>query len=177
MNNPSQKLIDLRYVDPEDWQHFIEQGGTLSDALDIKKDELEAMYTLAYQKYQNGNFKEALSVFQLLCHCNHFEAKYVLGLGATHQALKHYKLAAETYGFAAFAHPKDPRFPYHAAECHLALDNWRVAGTCFEMALDRSQGDQQHKILHEKAQRQFDILETKLISEENQKKSQEDTPS
>jgi len=171
MNNESVKGIDLRLVESEDWYEFLEKGGTLGDALDMDKNELESIYALAYEKYRNGSFSEALTIFQLLVQCNHFEAKYYLGLGAARQALKEYKLAGEVYSFAALTHPKDPRFPMHAAECHLALGDWHAAGSGYEVAVYLSKDLPEYSVLHERALKQFNLLKNKL----QQSKSTQET--
>ena len=162
MQNKVRKAIDLRYIDQLDWLEFISKGGTLSDALDIDKQELEGFYSLAYEKYTNGNYRQALPLFQLLCQCDHFDARFALGLGAVRQALKQYHLAGETYSFAALVHPCDPRFPYHAAQCHLALGNWSAAGSGFEQALICSTGKARFSDLQERAQSYVNELSIKL---------------
>ncbi|VUD69227.1 Chaperone protein IpgC [Thalassocella blandensis] len=154
--------IDLRLLEPQDWEYFLENGGTLGDALEMKEQELEAIYTLAYEKYANGNFIEAKPLFQLLCYCNHIEAKYILGLGATRQALEQYELAGETYSFAAFVHGDDPRFPFHAAECHLALDNWESAKSGFEVCIYRCENFKHYAWYMEQAQKNLEILHSRL---------------
>lgn len=163
------KAIDFRHIESADWEYYLSQGGVLADALNMRKEELDAIYALAFEKYQGGNFKQALTLFQLLCHCNHFEAKFMLGLGACRQGLKEYTLAGETYSFAALIHPMDPRFPYHAAECHLALGNWMAAGSGFEVAVERSNNRDKYFTLNKKAQQQFSILVEKLHNRDNEK--------
>ncbi|WP_444917408.1 SycD/LcrH family type III secretion system chaperone [Microbulbifer sp. JMSA003] len=161
-------------IDENDWINFLEKGGTLAEALDVNAEELEAIYTLAYKKYESCNYKEALSLFQLLCQCDHYEAKYMLGLGATRQALSEHQLAGETFSFAAIVHPHDPRFPYYAAECHLALGDWRSAGSGFEMTMLRCEGKPEFQTLNEKATAQFERLKAKLDREQQIKDKSND---
>lgn len=129
--------IDLRLVDPEDWQLCLENGGSLSDAMSMEKEELEAIYTLAEQYLSDGRYIEAKPLFQLLSYCNHCEVKYLVGLAKSREALEQFELAADTYGFAAFLHTEDASLPFYAAMCHLALDSRKEAKSCFEACVAR----------------------------------------
>ncbi|GLS24662.1 SycD/LcrH family type III secretion system chaperone [Marinibactrum halimedae] len=162
MSQKTSQAVNLHQVDPQDWQYFLEQGGTLGHALDLQESELEAMYAMAYEKYTMGAYQEALSLFQLLCRCDHFDSRFILGLGAVRQALKEYKLAGETYSFAAVVHTQDPRFPFHTAECHLALGNNIKAASGFEEAYNRSLGKPKFEKLKEKAEACLFMLSKKL---------------
>ncbi|WP_444933254.1 SycD/LcrH family type III secretion system chaperone [Microbulbifer sp. JTAC008] len=152
----------LGEISEKDWNNFLEQGGTLADLLDMKPEELKTIYALAYQKYQNCNYQEALPLFQLLCQCNHMESKYLLGLGATRQALSQFELAGEAYSLAAIVNPFDPRPSFHAAECHLALENWMQAGSGFEMTMLRCEGKPEFETLNKKAMSKFSSVKKKL---------------
>ncbi|WP_226648335.1 SycD/LcrH family type III secretion system chaperone [Microbulbifer variabilis] len=152
----------LDEISAKDWNNFLEQGGTLADLLDMTPEELKTIYALAYQKYQNCNYQEALPLFQLLCQCNHMESKYLLGLGATRQALSQFELAAEAYSLAAIVDPFDPRPSFHAAECHLALENWMQAGSGFEMTMLRCEGKPEFETLNQKAMSEFSSVKEKL---------------
>lgn len=162
MNKKNTKPIDLRFVEEKDWETFLQEGGTLSDALAIDKKSLEGIYSIAYTKYQNASFKEALTLFKLLCQCNHLESKYFLGLGAAQQALNQFKQAGETYSFAAMVYPNEPRFPFYAAQCHLALGNWKFAGSGYEMTVYLCEKNAIFPHLKEQAQHQVNILAEKL---------------
>ncbi len=169
MKNKVRNAVDMRHVDQQDWLNFLSKGGTLSDALDLSAEELDAVYALAYEKYNSGHFSAALPLFQWLCQCNHLEPSYILGLGAARQGLKEYKLAGETYSFAAYVYPNDPRFPFHAAECHLALGNWQAAGAGFEMAEALSEGRTTFTALHQQAAHHLEKLTEKFKKQPHNK--------
>lgn len=172
MKKKVRDAVDLRYVDQQDWLDFLTKGGTLGDALDLSSEELDGVYALAYEKYNAGHFSAALPLFQWLCQCNHLEPSYIMGMGAARQGLKEYKLAGETYSFAALVYPSDPRFPFHAAECHLALGNWQAAGAGFEAAEALSEGRAEFTALHQRALHHLTQLTAKL-----EKHQQDEAPS
>lgn len=52
---------------------------------------------------------------------DHYDARYFLGLGACRQSLGLYEQALQSYSYGALMDINEPRFPFHAAECHLQL--------------------------------------------------------
>ncbi|NVK57412.1 MAG: SycD/LcrH family type III secretion system chaperone [Alteromonadaceae bacterium] len=165
--------IDFNALSEQDWLDFLDQGGVLADTVDLSKEQLEAIYTLAYNLYSAGSYSQALKVFQLLCNLNHYEARFYLGLGATRQALKQFELAGETYGFAAMLYPEDPRFPFHAAQCHLNLNNVKAAGSGFEEASRRCGNASEHAAIKTESDKQIESLQACLANTQSQQISED----
>lgn len=115
-------------------ESFLAEGGTLAMLKGIATPELEQLYLMAYGNYQSGKFEAAHGVFKGLCVLNHYDARFFLGLGACRQALKQYELAIQSYVYGALVDIKDPRFPFHAGECHLQLGDLTAAESGFYSA-------------------------------------------
>ena len=97
------------------------RGGTLKDVKGISTDELEAVYSIAFNFYNTGKYDEADTLFSLLTIFDHLNEKYWFGLGAARQAKKDYDAAIAAYTYATLLNAHDPRPMYHTATCLLAL--------------------------------------------------------
>ncbi|MNJ27356.1 Chaperone protein SicA [compost metagenome] len=115
-------------------ESFLAEGGTFAMLKGVSAEELEQLYTMAYGYYQSGKLEEAQTVFKGLCVLNHYDSRFFLGLGACRQALKHYDLAIQSYVYGALVDIKEPRFPFHAAECHLQSGDLTAAESGFYSA-------------------------------------------
>ena len=102
---------------------FIQNGKTLKDIKGLTTENMEAIYSAAYSAYNVGNLDQAHKVFQFLCYFDHLEHKYWMGLGATRQMLKDFSGAVDAYSMAGMLNINDPRAPFQAANCHMALGN------------------------------------------------------
>lgn len=95
---------------------------TLKEMMPQFTDEnVEAFYTLAFDFYENGRFKEAVDFFRFLTTIDHMNKKNWLGLGAALQMQKEYEKAINAYTLAAFLDAKDPYIPFYAAECCISM--------------------------------------------------------
>ena len=111
---------------------FLRDGGTLAMLRGLSEDTLEQLYALGFNQYQAGKWDDAQKIFQALCMLDHYDARYFLGLGACRQSLGLYEQALQSYSYGALMDINEPRFPFHAAECHLQLgdlDGAEVAST------------------------------------------------
>lgn len=105
------------------------KGGTLKEIRGISNDELEAVYTVAYNFYRAGQYKEADTLFCFLTQFDHLNPKFWIGLGAVRQAKKEFEAAFDAYSYAAFLNARDPKPQYYAAVCLLALGEKEKAAT------------------------------------------------
>ncbi|AOF21279.1 TPA: type III secretion system chaperone SycD/LcrH [Yersinia enterocolitica] len=100
-------------------ESFLKGGGTIAMLNEISSDTLEQLYSLAFNQYQSGKYEDAHKVFQALCVLDHYDSRFFLGLGACRQAMGQYDLAIHSYSYGTVMDIKEPRFPFHAAECLL----------------------------------------------------------
>ena len=108
------------------------EGATMKELKGISNDEMEAVYSLAFNFYRTGKYDDAEKLFNFLALFDHLNAKFWFGVGAVRQAKKNYKMAVEAYAFASFLDITNPKPQYHAAECFLAMGDKRNAASCLE---------------------------------------------
>ena len=104
-------------------QHTLANNGTLKDIRGLTAEHMEAVYSVAYNLYEQGKYEDAHDMFSFLGLYDHLEKKYWVGLGACRQMMKRYDGAIEAYSMASMLDVDNPEMPLHAAECHLALGN------------------------------------------------------
>ena len=97
------------------------EGATIKELRGLTNDEMEAVYSLAFNFYRTGKFDDAEKLFNFLALFDHLNAKYWFGVGAVRQAKKNFAMAIQAYTYAAFLDIHDPKPQYHAAECYLAI--------------------------------------------------------
>lgn len=97
-------------------------GMTLKEAIGVSSETLEEIYCLAYGYYNQGRYKEAVSLFHFLAASSPVEYKYIFGLAATYLELG--LLADAHIGFllALKIDPTHPMPAYYAADCLLKMD-------------------------------------------------------
>ena len=110
-------------------------GSTIKELKGIKNEELEAVYSLAFNFYRSGKYDEAEKLFNFLALFDHLNQKFWMGVGAVRQVKKDYAGAVQAYGYASFLDLKNPKPQIHAAECFLAMGDKRNAASSLE-ALD-----------------------------------------
>ena len=111
-------------------------GSTIKELKGIKNEELEAVYSLAFNYYRSGKYDEAEKLFNFLALFDHLNQKFWMGVGAVRQVKKDYAGAVQAYGYASFLDLKNPKPQFHAAECFLAMGDKRNAASSLE-ALDK----------------------------------------
>ena len=110
-------------------------GSTIRELKGISNNELEAVYSLAFNYYRSGKFDEAEKLFNFLALFDHLNPKFWMGVGAVRQVKKDFSGAVQAYGYASFLDLSNPKPQLHAAECFLAMGDKRNAASSLE-ALD-----------------------------------------
>lgn len=96
------------------------KGYSLADLAGVRPEQMEALYALAYQYYNAGNFEDAANIFKGLCLYDAADERFFMGLAACQQSLKQYRAAADTYSVCCvLSGLKDPKPMYYAALCLL----------------------------------------------------------
>ncbi|BDV01937.1 hypothetical protein TDMWS_20220 [Thermodesulfomicrobium sp. WS] len=132
---------------------------TLQEVKGFSDEQMEAIYSVAYNLYQAGKYGDAVQVFSWLGMFNPFVSKYWLGLGASLQMAKDFEKALNAYAVASVtSSPKDPVPHLHAAECYLGMGNIGEAMKALQMAVDFSTGKPEHRKTFQKAQAFLEIL-------------------
>ena len=111
-------------------------GATIKELKGITNDEMEAVYSLAFNYYRTGKFDDAEKLFNFLALFDHLNQKFWMGVGAVRQVKKDFPGAVQAYGYASFLDLANPKPQLHAAECFLAMGDKRNAASSLE-ALDQ----------------------------------------
>ncbi len=111
---PEQKEKLIKHLSDE-----YNAGKSMKEALQVPEHQLENIYTVAFHKYQRGEYKQAEDLFRYLLAFDEHCYKYLLGLAASLHRQKEYASAARVYQLASLSCPVDPVPFYHAADCFL----------------------------------------------------------
>lgn len=87
----------------------------------FSQDAIEALYASGFSLYESGKYVNAVHFFRFLTLIDMNTRKHWMGLGASHQMLKEYENALQSFGYAALLNENDPYAHFHAAECFFAL--------------------------------------------------------
>jgi len=157
-----QEQILPELIENDQMKAFLDKGGVIHDLLDVSEEELESIYSIAYNLYQSNRLDDAEKLFQLLITYNHYNVNYYLGLGGCRQAKGMHKEAADTYSLAVLFDVEDPRLPYYAAECHLALGDLESAESGYYAAGLRAGDNPEYYELKTKSEGLLKLVKNKL---------------
>ncbi|MEJ0035228.1 MAG: SycD/LcrH family type III secretion system chaperone [Gammaproteobacteria bacterium] len=114
----------------QDVATYLFAGGTVAGLYGTTDEDLEAVYALGYNLYNQSRWAEALRVFSFLAMQNHVERRFHVGRGACLLMLKRHEEALRAFGLAHLLDVSDPAVALQFAECLIALrrkDDARVA--------------------------------------------------
>lgn len=130
----------------------LKQGVPMKKALGISDDMLESVYSLAYGKYQQGEYAAASHLFRYAMMLDPHTYKYALGLAAALHHNKEYQKAANIYVMASILEPRDPTPYFHSADCFLKINQPQLALAGLDMAIATASSDKRYSELKERAQ-------------------------
>lgn len=116
--------------------NFFKNFKSFGNVHGLDEDNLEAMYSAGYNYYNHGKYQEALDLFLVLKRLNHFEAKYVMAIGACKQMLKDWQGAIDSYGLVLHMTPLNPMPAFHCAECLLQLGDKVKAKKALDLTVE-----------------------------------------
>ena len=105
----------------------LEHGAALGDIRGYTADEMDAVYLLAHNAYQQRRYEDARRLFYFLAENDHTESRYWMGIAACLQLTGEHTEAVAAYGMAAMLDATNPVPPLHACECYLALHDLAAA--------------------------------------------------
>jgi type III secretion system low calcium response chaperone LcrH/SycD len=117
-----------RYLDARDVSDlaqeiadFLFAGGTVADIYGLDATQIEAVYALGYNLYNQGRWAQALQVFSFLTFHDHVDRRLHIARAACLQMLKRYEEALTAYLLAHVLDVSDPAVGLQLAECLIAL--------------------------------------------------------
>ena len=75
-------------------------GGTLADLRGLGEQDIETIYSIGFNFYNQAKYAQAEPMFQFACVYSHLERRYWMALGNCRQMAKNYQGAIDAYGFA-----------------------------------------------------------------------------
>jgi type III secretion system low calcium response chaperone LcrH/SycD len=126
---------DAEVSDVDAIERFFDDGGTFAMLRGVCAAQLETLYAQAFNFYQAGRLDDALTMFKGLAALDHYDPRAFLGVAGAYQALERYQDALPAYAYGAMLAPQDPRFSFHAAQCHQHLGDLASARSGYEQAL------------------------------------------
>lgn len=138
---------------------FFENNSTLKDIRGLSEKDMEAIYALGYNYYNNGKCEEAKSAFQFLTFYDHLEKRWWMGLGAVNQMLKDYDGAILAYSYTAMLDVEDPTPHLHAADCFLAMEKYEEADSALAATIHWAGDKPEHAGLKERAETMQELFQ------------------
>jgi type III secretion system low calcium response chaperone LcrH/SycD len=128
------------------------------------QDQIDALYSAAYNQYRAGAYEEALNIFKPLLVLNSTDSRVWLGYAAAAQMLNNHEDALKAYGYASLLDPMDARPFFHAMECHIALKNYDEAKTAGEYVVGVTTDKPEHSKTLARTQILLKAIEEKLVA-------------
>jgi len=119
----------------------VNQGVTLKEIHGISDEQMEGLYGLAYQFYNQGRLDEAEKFFKFLCIYDFYSVDFLMGLAAVYQLKEMYQKAADLYAVAFAQGDADYRPMLYAGQCQLAMGKSGKASQCFKVVVECATDD------------------------------------
>ncbi len=119
-----------------DVSELLSQGKMrVRDALQIPQKNLEMLYAIAYNLYQDNKIEKANNIFTLLCTYDPMDIRFWEGLGATLKLLKRYNEAICAYGILIQIHALKISYYLDLTECFIKTKQLETAKQCCELVI------------------------------------------
>lgn len=132
--------------------YFAKQAGELKEVLGFKQEQIEALYTQAFDDYQAGEYEKAMLAFSFLIRINHLDKRFHFGYGATLQCLGLYEDAINAYLTSSLLDLKDAQPTISIGYCLVKLKKYENAKNILLHVLDETLHDEEYELWREKAQ-------------------------
>jgi len=142
----------------EQCQEQLKQGYTLGELRGITASGYEALYKIAHDLCDQGDFHHALPVALQLALHNAKDSRYPFIAGACLQRLGHIEPAILMYALALDTDPEHAATCYRLAECLIANDKPDEATQFLNKTIDLSYGDDSRRELMAMAKNKLDQL-------------------
>ena len=112
MTEQKRAAVEYTQEELETMVKAVLNGATIGDVCNVSQDMLESLYSLGYNLYTSGNYKDAETVFSGLCLYDHNDPRFWMGLAGSRQANGKYQEAVDAYGLcSAMGGARQPRAP------------------------------------------------------------------
>lgn len=119
----------------------VNQGVTLKEIHGISDEQMDGLYSLAYDFYHQGRLDDAEKFFRFLCIYDFYCVDFLMGLAAVYQLKGTYQKAADIYAIAFAQSDSDYRPMLYSGQCQLAMGKSGKARQCFKAVIEYSGED------------------------------------
>ena len=119
----------------ETFTPLLTKGVPLYITRGLTKEDLDALYIIAYNLYSEKKYQEAVQIFETIAFYNHFDRRGWMGTAACYQMLGRYSDAIISYSSASLIDVQDPLPIFHSVECYIALKRYPEALSALEAIL------------------------------------------
>jgi len=109
-------------------------GGTMADLRGLTGEDIETVYSIGFNLYNQAKYAEAEPMFKFACFYRHLDPRYWMALANCRQMTKDYQAAIDAYGMSYMFDVDDPWPVIQSAMCYLALENKELAGDSLSLA-------------------------------------------
>jgi tetratricopeptide (TPR) repeat protein len=119
-------------------------GSTIGEIIGFDEKSSDALYTMGYSYFMQGNFSEALKYFQYQLFFNHFDKRAAIGAGSCLFELGRYEESLKPFGVALLLDENnDPNIPLQIAKSLLMFGKKSEAKIILEtMKVDYSRSSE-----------------------------------
>ena len=142
-------------------------GVPISAVKGYSDDEIEAVYQVAYNLYQQQQYDKAEKLFAFLMLHEHTDSRFSIGLGGCCQLMGKYDKAIIAYSCAAVVDATNPVPAFHACECYMSLRDWdnaRKAIVAIETVCEAVADEADHGELLKKATAMSEVIEERAAA-------------
>ena len=145
------------------WLAYLAEGGTVKEIRKMDQSQLDAIYTVAYTRFNSGQYEDAVKFFRHLCLLDHARYSYFLGLGLSQYGLSWFAQAAATFFHAQKLNDEDPRASLMMAKSFVEIERWSLAQQALSETVLRASRSVRWKDELQQAQKLISVVANKVI--------------
>lgn len=130
---------------------FFKQAPSWSKLLNISDGQVEGIYNMGYQAYNQGKYEEAVSYFRVLYMLCPANEKYMFSLGLALERQRKFYEAATAYLYWSLLEQDKPLGYFRAGICFLEMEDQEAADDMFKKAIEISGDDDRYLPIKERS--------------------------
>lgn len=130
---------------------LVDEVGTLNDVAKLPKEEKEGIYSLGYQAYSQGNYKQAIDFFRLLYMLDPLNDRNLFALGLALEKSGQFFEALTAYMACSYISSTNPVFYFRSGICFVELEEPESAYHMYGLTQKHCKGKKEFAVLFERA--------------------------
>lgn len=124
---------------------------SIHESLDIPRAQVEGIYNLGYQNYNQGRYEKSIHYFRLAYILDPLNEKYLFSLGLSLEKERQHFEGASAYLLWSQLQPMSPLGDFRAAVCFIEMGDKRAAQSIFESAVRKCGDDKRFEPVLQRA--------------------------